>query len=284
MAAAAFAGKGRRGPYEPYFRRCHSAAGRGVYILEVFFSFFIRSSTKLRTTPSSCTERPSLVERRQRCDDAEIFGTNVSVVSRLTTGIEWKLLPPMMLAWEQCCGDGFGICCLHGGYPVSSVLDLGNRFAVLGSWNCTVLNLLYYLCHFLLSLVFFSSSRLSWWCTLETRIAARAVGLWSKSKNSTSHDPLEAFFFNRTHWRLKWLWDCSVHPGSRMHYAVLWSVSIAFGRSSLPGPESPVGQWFQKARQGTSDSERTIEKSFSYKRTFSVYFSTRFLPCFKAEP
>jgi hypothetical protein len=28
------------------------------------------------------------VERRQRCDDAEILGTNVSVVSRLTTGIE----------------------------------------------------------------------------------------------------------------------------------------------------------------------------------------------------
>ena len=80
-------------------------------------------------------------------------------------------------------------------------------------------------------------------------------------------------FFNRTHWRLKWLWDCSVHPGSRMHYAVLWSASIAFGRSSLPGPESPVGQWFQKARQGTSDSERTMEKSASYKRTFSVYFS-----------
>ena len=60
----------------------------------------------------------------------------------------------MMLAWEQCCGEGFGICCMHGGYPVSSVPDLGNRFAVLGSWNCTVLNLLYYLCHFLLSRFF----------------------------------------------------------------------------------------------------------------------------------
>jgi hypothetical protein len=151
VSAAAFAGKGRRDPYEPYFHRCHSAAGWGssVYFLEGFsFSFFI--STKLRTTLCSSTERLSLVERRQRCDDAEILGTNVSVVSRLTTGSEWMLLPPMMLAWEQC-GDGFGICSLHGGYPVSSVLDLGNRFAVLGSWNRTVFNLLYYLCHFFFS-------------------------------------------------------------------------------------------------------------------------------------
>jgi len=108
--------------------------------------FWRRFSFSLELLHALSTERLSLVERRQRCDDAEIFGTNVSVVSRLTTGIEWKLLPPMMLAWEQCCGDGFGICCLHGGYPVSSVLDLGNRFAVLGSWNCTVLNASIYFC------------------------------------------------------------------------------------------------------------------------------------------
>lgn len=122
--------------------------------------FWRRFSFSLELLHALSTERLSLVERRQRCDDAEIFGTNVSVVSRLTTGIEWKLLPPMMLAWEQCCGEGFGICCMHGGYPVSSVPDLGNRFAVLGSWNCTVLNLLYYLCHFLLSRFFFLLSTL----------------------------------------------------------------------------------------------------------------------------